>query len=396
MSHRECSLLVELCTIFVGAKALGLVFERLALPGLLGEILAGVVLGSFGAAFVVPSEASSLMAQLGAIFLLFTVGLAIHPQELLHIGSKALGVAAGGISASFALGFAGMWLMRRSPQEAVFLAVALVATSAGITARVLSDLEVLGSRPARIILGAAVFDDVLGLLVLAVVVGAASAKGVQWVHLSVVFIEAAAFALFMILVAPRIILLVRPWIDRLPAPHAPLVLALALCLGISLLAEKIGLAAFIGAFFAGLALAECAPDWNLEVPVRGMALLVTPFFFFMMGAQLNLSVISGGVLAAALVYSLLAIFAKLLGCGLPLLREGWTTALQVGAGMVPRGEVALLIALAGLEMKLLSQSSYAMVIFMTAATTLLAPPALKLLFNGSAEFAGSKEVAPCR
>jgi Kef-type K+ transport system membrane component KefB len=383
--HGECNLLLELCAIFIGAKALGLVFERLALPGVLGEILAGVILGPCGAAFAAPRETSQFLAQLGAVFLLFTVGLATRPQELLRIGSRALGVAASGIVASFALGFGGMWLMRRTPQEATFLAAAMVATSAGITARVLADLGVLAARPARIILGAAVFDDILGMLVLAVVVGLASATGVAWAHLSLVFIEAVAFALLMIFVAPRIIERARAWIDRLPTSYPPLVLALALCLGLSLFAEKIGLAAFIGAFFAGLALAESAPDWRLETPVHGMAQLVTPFFFFLMGARLDLSVVSGGVLAAALVYSLLAVLAKLLGCGLPLVREGWGAALQVGVGMVPRGEVGLLVALVGLQMNRLSPSSYAVVIFMTVATTLLAPPALKALFKHSAQ-----------
>ena len=395
MPRPEYNVLLELSLIFIGAKAFGLVFERLALPGVLGEILAGVVLGPFGAAFVVPSDASSLMAQLGAVFLLFAVGLTTHPRELVRIGPRALGVAGSGMVASFALGFAGMWLLRRPPQEAIFLAAALVATSAGITARVLADLGVLDARPARIVLGAAVFDDILGMLVLAVVVGLASASGVPWVHLGVVFAEAVAFALFMIFIAPRIIERMRPWIERLPTSYSPLVLALGLCLGLSLFAEKIGLAAFIGAFFAGLALAECAPEWNLEAPVRGIAQFVTPFFFFLMGAQLNLSVISGGVLAAAVVYTLLALLAKLLGCGLAVLREGWTTALRVGAGMVPRGEVSLIAALVGLQMNRMSPSSYALVIFMVAATTLLAPPALKLLFKGSGEFVGRKQVATC-
>ncbi len=393
MPQWEYNLLLEFCAIYIGARALGLAFERLGVPSVLGEILAGIVLGPYGAALVMPSETSLGIAQLGAVFLLFGVGLATRPQDLLGIGGRAVRVATSGVVVPFVFGFSSMLLMRRSPQEAAFLAAAMVATSVGITARVLGDMGVLETRAARIILGAAVFDDILGMLVLTGVAGWASAAGVPWMHLALVLAEALGFALFMIFVAPRLVAWLRSAINRLGPASAPLSLALALCLILSILAERIGLAAIIGAFFAGLALADCAAQWNLEAPVRGIGQFVTPFFFFTMGARLDLSAISSGVLAAALLISLVAVLSKLLGCGLPLLREGWTTALRVGVGMVPRGEVGLIVALVGLQRGMLSPPGYAMVLFMTAATTLLTPPVLKALFKTSPEAACGEAIS---
>jgi Kef-type K+ transport system membrane component KefB len=266
-------------------------------------------------------------------------------------------------------------------QEAIFVAAAMVATSVGITARVLGDMKVLQTRASKIILGAAVFDDILAMILLAVVAGLGSAGGVQWLHLGVLFAEAVAFALFMIFVAPRVIHRVRPRLEKMSVPDAPLLASLALCLGLSVAAEKIGMAAIIGAFFAGLAFAEYSPEWNLQPRVHAINEFLAPFFFFTMGTRLDLQAFTPAVLISAVVISVLALISKVAGCGLPVLREGWRTALRVGVGMMPRGEVGLIVALVGLNLGAITQSSYAIVIFMTAVTTLLAPPILRVLFR---------------
>jgi Kef-type K+ transport system membrane component KefB len=173
----------------------------------------------------------------------------------------------------------------------------------------------------------------------------------------------------------------RPGLERMETHNAPLILALAICLGLSVVAEKIGMAAIIGAFFAGLAFAEYAPEWNLVPRVSAINEFLAPFFFFIMGAKLNLSVFSRYVVLSAIVVSLLAIVSKLLGCGLPVIKEGWHTAAKVGVGMTPRGEVGLIVALIGLQMKMISEAAYAIVIFMTAATTLFAPITLRYLYR---------------
>ena len=385
MPHPASALLVELFAIFVAAKLFGEIFERLRLPAVLGEVLAGALLGPYALHLITPSETVYSIAELGAIFLLFTVGLEIRPEDLLRVGRKALGVALAGIVAPFVLGFGYMALRGEPRHEAAFVAAAMVATSVGITARVLADVKALNTRVARIILGAAVFDDILGMVLLAMVVGLASTGGVQWTQLLVLLAEAVGFALFMIFLAPRIVHRMRPGVERLSTHNAPLILALALCLGLSVAAEKVGLAAIIGAFFAGLVFAEYAPQWNLQPRVHAINEFLAPFFFFTMGARLDARLFSGRVLTAALAITLLAIVSKVVGCGLPLLKEGWGMALRVGVGMTPRGEVALIVALIGLEMNMVSSGAYAIVVFMTAVTTLLAPPLLRYLLRRSPE-----------
>ena len=381
MTHGADPFLLQLLVIFLWAKIFGELFEQLSLPAVLGEILSGVVLGPHLTAFVIPTDATTSIGELGAIFLLFTVGLETRPKELIRIGASALGVALAGVALPFLLGFLFLILRHHPGHEAVFIAAAMVATSVGITARVLEDLGVMQTRPAKIILGAAVFDDILGMVLLAVVVGLVSSGTIAWIQLTLLLVEAVGFALIMIFFAPTVIQHMRPGLERMETHNAPLVLALAICLALSVGAEKIGMAAIIGAFFAGLAFAEYAPEWRLMPRVAGINEFLAPYFFFIMGAKLNLSVMRGPVLVAAGVISILAIVSKLVGCGLPVLREGWDTAMKVGVGMTPRGEVGLIVALLGLQMRMISEAAYAIVVFMTAATTLFAPITLRYLYR---------------
>jgi Kef-type K+ transport system membrane component KefB len=231
--HTADPFLLQLLVIFLWAKIFGEIFERLHMPAVLGEILAGVILGPYVTAMVVPSDAVLSMAGLGAIFLLFYVGLETQPKELIGVGQQALYVALAGITVPFIFGFGYMMLRGDTPTEATFVGAAMVATSVGITARVLGDMGVLQSRPAKIILGAAVFDDILGMILLAVVVGLASAAGIQYLQLGILLVEALGFAVFMIFFAPRLIGRMQPGLQRMSTHNAPLILALAICLGLS-------------------------------------------------------------------------------------------------------------------------------------------------------------------
>ena len=257
----------------------------------------------------------------------------------------------------------------------------MVATSVGITARVLGDLGVLSSRVAKIILGAAVFDDILGMLLLAVVDGLAQSGSVEWLRLGILALEAVLFALFMIFIGPRILSRMRPRLARLSTRNAFLIVALMVCLGLSFAASKIGMAAIIGAFFAGMIFSECSPEWDLRPRVHAITEFLGPFFFFSIGSQLDVKLFRGDVLAVAGIVSVLAIVSKIVGCGLPLIDNGWSDALRVGVGMMPRGEVALIVALVGLNSQIVTQSTYAVVVFMSAVTTILAPPILRYLFR---------------
>lgn len=375
-------LLFQLLAIFVSAKVAGELFESVRLPSVLGEILAGIALGPFALGWINPSDTIHSVAEVGAIFVLFSAGLETSPQDLVRVGRTALLVAVAGVVVPFVLGFAYMKWLGDATSEAIFVGAAMVATSVGITARVLGDLHVLATRMAKIILGAAIFDDILGMVLLAVVAGLASGNRLEWVHLGVLVVEAAAFTLFMIFVAPHIVRRIQPRMDRLSTQHAPLIVALALCLFLSWLSAKIGMAAIIGAFFAGLMFADYAPRWNLLPRVGGITEFLAPFFFFTIGSRLNVHLFPGNLLYVAIVISFLAIVSKVVGCGLPLWREGRLSALQVGVGMMPRGEVALIVALVGLRSQIVLPSTYAIVVFMTAVTTILAPPLLRYLFRG--------------
>ena len=379
--------LLELFAIFVCAKAFAELFEQLSLPAVLGEILAGVIFGPHLTALIVPSDTVESLAEIGAIFLLFTVGLETRPGDLIKVGRQSLRVAVAGVVAPFLLGFTYLYWKGGPLHESVFVAAAMVATSVGITARVLSDLHALNTREARIILGAAVFDDILGMVVLTIAAGVADGRSFQWLHLGILTAEAVGFAVFMIFIGPRLVRRIRPGLKRMSSHDAPLVLALAICLGLSVAATKIGMAAIIGAFFAGLVFADYSPEWNLQPRAHAIVEFLAPFFFFVMGAQLDVHLFTGPVWVTAIVISLLAIVSKVLGCGLPMLPDGIKTAAKVGVGMLPRGEVALIVALIGLQTKAISQQAYAVVIFMAAVTTVLAPPLLRYLFRDTAQSA---------
>lgn len=381
MSHGTDTLLLQLFTIFVCAKICGEVFERLSLPAVLGEILSGIALGPYAANIIVPSDTIISLAEIGAIFLLFTVGLETSPHELIRIGGRSLNVAIAGIVLPFICGLLYLKLNGETTHEAVFVAAAMVATSVGITARILQDMQVLKTRAAKIILGAAVFDDILGMVLLAIVVSVSSGNRVHWVHLSVVIAEAVGFAVFMIYFGPRMVGRMRPGLQQLSTRDAPLVLALATCLLLSVAAAKIGMAAIIGAFFAGLIFADYSPEWGIRSRVYGINEFLAPFFFFTMGARLDIRVFRGNAFVVAVIISLLALVSKIVGCGLPMAKDGWRNAMKVGVGMSPRGEVALIIALIGLQMNMVSQRAYAIVIFMTSITTLVSPPLLRYLFR---------------
>jgi Kef-type K+ transport system membrane component KefB len=391
MSNGADIFLLELFAIFVWAKVFGEIFEQISLPGVLGEILAGVVLGPHAMGLVTPSDTVESIAEVGAIFLLFTVGLGTRPSDLIQVGRSSLRVALAGVAFPFILGFGYLALRGEPRHEAVFVAAAMVATSVGITARVMADLHVLHLPVARIILGAAVFDDILGMVVLTIVTGMTNGTGFHWLHIVVLVGEAIGFAVFMIFIGPRIVSRIRPGVRRMSSHDAPLILALAICLGLSVAATKIGMAAIIGAFFAGMVFADYDPEWHISPRAHGINEFLAPFFFFVMGSRLDISVFDNKVLVTASVITVLAIVSKILGCGLPVLRQGWREALQVGVGMTPRGEVALIVALIGLEMKAISSQAYAVVVFMTGITTIVAPVALRYLFPVPGETVASAE-----
>lgn len=378
MEHSS-KLLLELFIMFAGGKVLAEIFERLRQPAVVGELLAGVVLGPSLLALVHPSDLTQGLAEIGAIFLLFTVGLETKPRDLMQVGGVATLVGTLGVIVPLILGVVYMRALDHTMVESIFVGAAMVATSVGITARVLSDAGVLSTRLARVILGAAVLDDILGMIVLAVV-SSLSTGEVKYLQLAIVTAEAVGFSVFMVMFGSRVVRRMQPRVEKLRARNSAFVLSIILCLGLSLASVHIGMAAIIGAFLAGLALADHSEQWRLQENAHPVMEFLAPFFFVLLGAQVDLrSLNHPGVWGTAAAICILAIVGKLLGCGLGALSLGKGDALRVGVGMVPRGEVGLIVAGVGLTLHTISDAVYAVVLVMCIVTTVVAPPVLRRL-----------------
>jgi Kef-type K+ transport system membrane component KefB len=286
-----------------------------------------------------------------------------------------------------------MQIWNSTSVESLFVGTALVATSVGITARVLSGMGLLDAPTARIILGAAVIDDILGLLVLAVVSSMASGS-VNYLEILTTAALAIGFTALVTLVGAPVITRIAPGVDRLRSGHGMFVLGLVLCLGLSVAAAFIGVAAIIGSFLAGMALAEAGENHpKMHRQINGVTEFLVPFFLVNIGMQLRLDVFtSSSVILLCFLVTVVAVATKLLGCGLGAISLGLKRAGQVGMGMVPRGEVGIIVAQIGLSLAVIGPELYGVVLFMAVATTLIAPPFLKLLYAG--EPAAQREIGP--
>lgn len=389
----EARVLLTLFIMLVAAKLLAELFERLRQPAVAGEILAGVIIGPSLLGWAAPSEITSLLAEIGVIFLLFTVGLETKPAAIFKVGKHAAVVAVLGVLAPLLGGWVLMRAWGSTSIEALFVGTAMVATSVGITARVLSGMGLLDAPTARIILGAAVIDDILGLLVLAIV-SSMAAGTVNYLEILTTAALAIGFTAFIALVGAPVVTRVAPSVERMRSGQGIFIFGLVLCLGLSVAASYIGVAAIIGAFLAGMALAEAAEDNpRMHRQMSGVTEFLVPFFLVNIGMQLTLSVFrSSSVILLCVLVTLVAIVTKLLGCGLGAFNLGMRRAGQVGMGMVPRGEVGIIVAQIGLSLAVIGAELYGVVLFMAVATTVIAPPFLKLLYAN--EVAARKEIGP--
>lgn len=379
-SHTQ--LLLTIFVMFVAAKLAAELFERLKQPAVPGEILAGVIIGPSVLGLVAPSEFTNALSEIGVIFLLFLVGLGTRPADIFRVGRRALAVAVLGVIVPFVAGYL-LTLLWGFPQiEAIFVAAAMVATSVGITARVLGQKGLLNLETSRIILGAAVIDDILGLIILAVVSSLAKG-GINYVHIATTGALAVAFTLIIAILGAKTINRIHPSVGRLRVGQAQLVFGLGLCLGLAFVASYIGVAAIIGAFLAGMALSESAEGTDVPHQVEAVTEFLLPFFLTNIGMQLQLGEMSSPrVIFFAVAVTILAVLTKLAGCGVAALGLGLKRATQVGVGMIPRGEVGIVVAQIGLSLATVSNAVYGVVLVMAIATTLIAPPFLALAFRG--------------
>jgi Kef-type K+ transport system membrane component KefB len=383
---------LSLLVVFASAKLLSELFERMGQPGIVGEILAGVLIGPHVLGWMKPTEFLGVLSDLGVMFLLFRVGLEVKSSELIRVGGTALTVAIAGVVLPMGMGWGISALWGEPRIESIFTGAAMVATSVGITAQVLAARGLLETRAAKVILAAAVIDDVLGLVVLALVSGLARG-GVRYLDVALSGTLAMAFTLFVARFGTRTVQTVIPRVRAtLSLAEGEFALAMTLLFSLSLLAVYAGVAAIVGAFLAGMALSETV-DRRVSDLTSGVAELLVPFFLAGIGLHFDITPFrSATTLALAALIILAAIVSKFLGCGLGALRMGRTDALRIGVGMVPRGEVGMVVAQIGLRMGVMAPSVYGVIVLMSVATTLVAPPLLKLAFRGAVPVQGEEEL----
>lgn len=392
-----------LAIVLLAALVGGDLAARVGQPAVLGELLVGVLLGNLSLAGItwlepLRTDASiDLFARLGVLLLLFEVGLESTVSQMLNVGLSAALVAMLGVAAPFALGWGvGLWLLPEAgPYVHAFLGATLAATSVGITARVLKDLGQSQSGEARVILGAAVVDDVLGLVILAVVTGsiAGAGGGTAFSYMAVAgpLLKAAGFlagALVLGAVLSRRLFALGA---RLHARGVLLALGLSFCFLLAWLANQIGLAAIVGAFAAGLLLEDLhyrayveRGEPGLEELIHPISSFLAPVFFVLMGMHTDLrSLIRPEVLGLGGALTVAAVLGKQ-ACSLGVLGRG-VDRLTVGIGMIPRGEVGLIFANIGLGLRIdgrpvIEGATFSAVVAMVIVTTMITPPALRWSF----------------
>jgi Kef-type K+ transport system membrane component KefB len=413
--------LLSLVVIYFASKLGGEICARIDLPPVLGELVGGVLVGvsafhllvfpeggstadnsliiSFlqqtagltpeasSHVFASSSEVISVLSELGVIILLFEIGLESDLKELIRVGPQAAIVAVVGVVAPFAAGTAGLVYLFGVPViPAIFAGAALTATSIGITAKVLAEIGQLSSQEGQIIIGAAVLDDILGIVVLAVVASLVKTGEIQITNVLVLIVSAGAFLIGSIVLGRFISPFIVGLMNEMKTRGQVLITSLIFAIVLSYIGAVIHLEAILGAFAAGLILAETDKRKELEEQVVPIADILVPIFFVCVGAKTDVSVLNPTVpsnregLAIASFLIVVAIIGKVI-TGLTLIGNKELNKLAVGVGMIPRGEVGLVFAGVGSASGALSEATEAAIIMMVIVTTFIAPPLLRLVFK---------------
>ena len=396
--------LILIAILLVG-KLFGEAAERIGQPAVLGELFAGVILGG-SVLGVIPAsdtqmgEVIHVFAEIGVSILLFEIGLETDLKEMFRVGKEAAAVAMVGVLLPFGLGF--LYWYTSNPTigiqpegidfwiVAIFVGATLTATSVGITARVLSDLGKMHTSEARIIIGAAVIDDVLGIVILAVVAGLAGGMAVGVLAVGKIFFFAVGFLVLAVVIGNRAAPYLFNIVDRMRVRGVLLVTAVCFALLLAALADLSGSAMIIGAFAAGIILSSTNQFDAVVERIEPVADVFTPIFFVVVGAPVNVWLFvpgsedfSGQVLTVGLILTVIAIVGKVLA-GFVVRTPGINRA-AIGVGMVPRGEVGLIFAAIGLREGILSNAVYSAVLIMVILSTFLVPPILKQMLQDSGD-----------
>ncbi len=380
-------LLLSLFVIIITAKLFGELAQRLGQSPVVGELLGGIIIGASVLGLVRETEILHDLAQLGAILLLFEVGVSSNLFDFLKVGIWAFLVAVAGVVLPFVLGYGVCQFLGLDSIHSIFVGATLTATSVGITARVFSDLDRCHTKEAKIVLGAAVIDDVIGLVILAVVTKLVASGTISLINIE--YITAAA-VLFLVsslaigaLLAPYLIRLLRTMQVR----GMVIAVSFSFCMLLSFFADRIGLAPIVGAFAAGLILSVTESKTHLEEQLKPVSDIFVPIFFVLMGSLVNIKLFdpfvaaNQPVLAIAAALLIVAVAGKLLS-GYTVFQKG-INRLVIGAGMIPRGEVGLIFAGMGLTKGIINAQLFSSLVIVVMATTFITPFLLKSLLKKS-------------
>ena len=381
-----------LLTILLTARLMAEIAVRLKFPSVIGELMAGIILGPSLLGWLEPNEVLKLLAEIGIILLLFQVGLETDVRRLANTGKKSLVVALGGLVFPFTSGFSlGYWVFDLSLLVSLFIGGTLTATSIGITIRVLSDLNRQQTKVGQIVLGAAVLDDVMGVVLLALLYEFSIGGGINMINASKVLIFVGAFFILAPLAAKVISILISRYDNISEIPGLIPTTIVSLVLFFAWLAHEVGAPELLGGFAAGLALSRrfflpfgIALRTNdsfaqrINIQMRPIIQLFTPIFFVMVGLSLNLHEINWSspfIWSFSLAFFIIAVIGKFFGA--LFINESWKTRIMVGIAMVPRGEVGLIFAELGRVSNIFNNEIYAGMIIVIALTTILPPLIMK-------------------
>lgn len=384
-------IIISLSILLFTAKIFAEIFHRIKQPVVLGELLAGIIVGPYaigglplfdGQPLVVLDETIKHIGELAAIIILFIAGLEITPREFLRGGAASFTVGALGVVVPFFIGFIVLSLFGLDTFEILLISTALTATSIAISIQVLTELGKMQSKEARLILGAAIVDDILAIAILSVVVTMVQSGGDGMPQImDIVFLILKILGLFAILligavfIIPRILHREKLWRSKGSIEG----ITTAIFFGIAGIAAYVGLSPIVGAFAAGMAVASTKLIKQVEEYAHKLQFIFAPLFFAIIGAQVDLRGINLEVLLIAGIIIAIAVLSKLIGCGLPsmLFLKDKTKSMKVGIGMVSRGEVGLIVAGVGVTSGVLSTDVYTSIILMVAVTTIITPLWLK-------------------
>jgi len=373
-------LLLTIILFLIAAKIGEEIAERVKMPPVMGELLFGIVIGPSILGIVAPSEFTDMLGSIGIIVLLFLAGMDTDISDLKKSGKPSFFSALGGVFIPMIFGFTVAYFLGFPKTESIFIGAILTATSVGITVRTLVDMKKLDTNIGMTILGAAVIDDIMGIIILTVLGSLASFSIFGFFGVIGKILLFFALALYL---GFKFMPLIMRKVQRFRAPEALLSFSLIFMLGISLIAKSIGLAAIIGAFFGGVILHRVSQKEIISEKMYSLGYSIfIPIFFVNIGVETNIEAIPEvGLLALAII--LVAVIGKIVGSGIGAKLGGfkYKDSLKVGIGMIPRMEVALIIARTGLKLGIIGESVFSITIVLVMVTTLITPLLLKLAFR---------------